>query len=130
MRSQMKSPISRVTIIVCSCNRERLLAETINSITGLRKPRQAHIEVIVVDNASTDNTPLIINNLASPFPIQYVREERLGHSIALNRGVRESKGELLLFTDDDALVDVDWLFEYWRYANAHREAGYFFSKII
>jgi GT2 family glycosyltransferase len=64
-------------------------------------------EVLVVDNApTTDATRQVVER----FPgIRYVREDRPGLDVARNRALREARGEVVAFTDDDALPDPGWL---------------------
>jgi GT2 family glycosyltransferase len=57
-------------------------------------------------------------------------EPKPGLSNARNRAVTEAKGELLLWTDDDVLVDPDWLTEYATAARAWPQAGYFGGQIL
>ena len=64
-------------------------------------------EVIVIDNASTDDTATV----AASAGARCVREEKLGLSHARNRGIAEAKGEFIAFIDDDAWPEPDWLKE-------------------
>ncbi len=66
---------------------------------------------MVVDNKSTDNTKEIVEDFQEhyPFRILYIKEKQQGLSHARNRGVRESKGRLIAFTDDDTVVDKRWV---------------------
>jgi GT2 family glycosyltransferase len=68
-------------------------------------------EIIVVDNApSSDQTRRAIETtFADDTRLRYVLEPRQGSSYAKNRGVAESKGEIVAFTDDDVIVDPWWL---------------------
>lgn len=125
----MNYPINDITILVASRNRENYLIKLLDSISKLKIPPEVNVEAIIVDNASIDTTPQIIQNFQCSFPLKYIYEENPGKSIALNRGISESKGDLLLFTDDDAIVEKNWLIEYWRAANLYPDAGYFFGKI-
>lgn len=69
------------------------------------------VEVIVVDNASIDNTGLIVKNLISECEpsCRYVYEERLRVSFARNRGRIEARGKVIAYTDDDAVPRPEWL---------------------
>jgi len=64
-------------------------------------------EILVVDNGSTDRTAKIIKS----FPIRYLCETRRGISYARNRGIEESRGDILAFTDSDCMVTTMWLRE-------------------
>jgi glycosyltransferase involved in cell wall biosynthesis len=98
----------RVSIIVCTHDRSSALPECLRSI--LADPASVSRELIVVDNASTDETKDVVAEVAdgAPVPVRYVYEPRLGKSYALNAGVAHALGEVLLFTDDDVRVEEGW----------------------
>lgn len=102
-----------VSVIICTYNREHWIGDAIQSLLDLRTEGNVQYEIIVVDNASTDNTPEVIAQIAnsSDRPVRYVREPRQGPSAARNRGIAEAKGEWLAFVDDDERADPDWLLE-------------------
>jgi glycosyltransferase involved in cell wall biosynthesis len=106
------------SIILCSRNRSQLLAEALPSMLALDYPKDA-FELILVDNASTDDTRDVMERFAreASFSVRIVVETRLGLSAARNRGIRESRGRLLFFTDDDQLVDPAVLREHERVAD-------------
>jgi glycosyltransferase involved in cell wall biosynthesis len=67
-------------------------------------------EILLVDNASTDNTRLITEEFSRTIPgLQYFYEESIGLSIARNRGYREAKGFYVGYLDDDARIPPHWL---------------------
>jgi glycosyltransferase involved in cell wall biosynthesis len=69
-------------------------------------------EVLLVDNNSTDETGNIVNSYQKEnlnFPLKYILETNQGISYARNRGVKEAKGEIIVFIDDDETVDEDYL---------------------
>jgi glycosyltransferase involved in cell wall biosynthesis len=97
------------SIIVCTHNRADMLDGCIRSI--LADTSATSRELIVVDNASSDRTQDIVQALVgtrADLPVRYVRENRVGKSHALNTGVTSASGSLLLFTDDDVLVEPGW----------------------
>lgn len=102
-----------VSLILCTYNREQWIGDAIQSLLKLQTDGGVNYEVIVVDNASTDNTPDVIAGIAatSDRSVRYVRETRQGPSAARNRGIAEAKGEWLAFIDDDERADPDWLLE-------------------
>jgi hypothetical protein len=79
-------------------------------------------EIVLVDNASTDATSSVVATHRGDLPIRYVMEPQQGLAHARNRGVAEASGEILLFTDDDVLVEPGWLTEHVKAARAHPEA--------
>jgi len=99
----------RATVAICTHNRADDLREALMSLW--RQRFSEPFEVIVVDNGSTDltaQTVLDFQRMVS-FPVIYIFEERLGLSVARNRAIRESKGEYVLFLDDDAVASEDWI---------------------
>ncbi len=80
------------------------------ALLALAYPRY---EVIIVDNApGTEATADLLKQAYGNVPhLRYVREERAGLSRGLNRGIREARGEILAFTDDDVIVDAYWLLQ-------------------
>ncbi len=91
------------SIIICSHNRAAMLAETIRSVYTIDCLRRS-VELIVVDNRSTDGTAEAVRHCSrhAPFRTRYVREDTPGLACARNRGVSEASGDIVLFLDDDA----------------------------
>lgn len=99
-----------VSIVICTQNRSALLAETLQSLLDLPEVAPSW-EIVVVDNASTDDTFEVARSFESRFAdrLRLIREDELGLSAARNRGIRDSKGRVLIFLDDDAFPAPDWL---------------------
>ena len=92
------------TIVICTYNRAEWLAQCLSSLQP-QLQGIGDVEVLVVDNNSTDHTADLVWRMAPDFPrLRYVREARQGLSHARNRGVKESAAEWLAFLDDDARV--------------------------
>jgi GT2 family glycosyltransferase len=73
----------------------------------------APFEIVVVDNDSEDGTRAVVDAAARADPrIRSVREPRVGLSYAKNAGIRASRGSLVLFTDDDVVVESGWIQTY------------------
>ena len=100
-----------ITVIVCTYNRCQMLAKALQSIAESKVPESEDWEVLVVDNNSTDQTREVVEGYCERCPghFRYLFEPAQGKSFALNSGIRESRGELLAFTDDDVVVEADWL---------------------
>lgn len=94
----------RVSVVVCSYNGGRTLAQCLESLGRLDYP---DYEVILVDDGSTDDTPAI----AARFPdVKLVRHTtNQGLSESRNAGLRTATGSIIAYTDDDCFADPDWL---------------------
>lgn len=101
-----------ISVIICTWNRSNLLRNTLQSLNEQTNYEQQNIEVIVVDNNSSDDTKKVIYE-AVPYwklgKLRYAFELRQGKQFALNHGIRLSKNEILVFTDDDILFPKDWI---------------------
>jgi glycosyltransferase involved in cell wall biosynthesis len=93
-----------ISVIVPVYNGSDFLSEAIDSI---RQQMYGSIEIIVVDDGSTDSTPQIINGFASS--IQSIRQNNAGPAAARNAGLRLARGEVIGFLDTDDLWPPDKL---------------------
>ena len=106
-----------VSVVIPTRNRSALLTMTLRSVL---RQQNVSLEVIVVDEASTDDTAAAVAALADD-RIRIIRHDTpLGVSTARNRGAADARGEWLAFLDDDDLWAPDKLA---RQLNAAREAG-------
>ena len=96
------------TISVVLCTRDR--ADSLRLALGSVLAAADHdVQVVVVDNAPrTDATRTVVDELADP-RVTYLVEPRPGLSIARNTGARAATGDVIAFTDDDVVVDRQWL---------------------
>ena len=98
-----------VSVIIATHNRAAMLDEC---LTHLRRQEfKPGDEVIVVDNASTDETrAIVVRHQASwPTPLRLLHEMTPGKSHAIALAVSVARGDLLAFTDDDVNVGATWL---------------------
>jgi glycosyltransferase involved in cell wall biosynthesis len=116
----------RVTVAICTWNRSDLLDQTLTGLRHLRIPAGVEWELLVVNNHCTDATDEVISRHAPHLPLRRVYEPQQGLSHARNRAVAEAAGELLVWTDDDVLVDEGWLEAYVR-ASADWPGASFFG---
>lgn len=97
----------RISVVVPTYNRSRFLARTIISLT---EQTSRPMEIIVVDNASTDDTGAVVRQLASAVKrLRYLVEPQLGVSRARNRGAGEASADVVAFLDDDSVAASYWL---------------------
>src|SRR5204862_7507701 len=100
-RSVAGKLVMRVSVLIATFNRARLLDECLEHLS--RQPFVRGDEIIIVDNGSTDATPLVAARRQQSFaiPLNYLEESRPGKSIALARALEVANGDVLIFTDDD-----------------------------
>lgn len=95
-----------ISVVIATRERPADLARCLESVVRLRYPR---FEVVVVDNApDTDATERIVRERFAS-RVTYVREPRPGLAFARNRGLAHAYGQIIAFTDDDVIVDAEWL---------------------
>jgi hypothetical protein len=119
-----------VSIICCLFNRSGLLDKTLDRLRRLDVAPCAHWEILVVNNNSSDDTDTVIERHSEQLPIRRLWEPRTGKSHAANLAISEARGDLFLWTDDDVLVDRDWLKAYVQAALAHPDASFFGGPIV
>lgn len=119
-----------MTLAVCTWNRAASLAGMLESAAGLVVPAGHAWEVLVVDNNSTPETRQACAGFESRLPLRCLREPRQGLSHARNRALRECRGDLLIFTDDDVALEPGWLGAYRDAAQAFPDADYFGGRIL
>jgi len=83
----------------------------LDSIIAQIVPEPIGWEILVVDNNSSDQTRDVVEDFCLRYPrrFRYLLERQQGKSYALNAGIREARGDILAFTDDDVTVEPTWL---------------------
>jgi glycosyltransferase involved in cell wall biosynthesis len=100
-----------ITAVVCTHNRARALTGTLHSLCCQTLEPEL-FEILVVDNASTDHTPEVVEkfrNQGTGISIQWIEEPRLGLGYARNAGWHNAAGNIVAYIDDDAEADAGWL---------------------
>ncbi|WP_132055515.1 glycosyltransferase family 2 protein [Pseudocnuella soli] len=98
-----------VSVVICTRNRAAQLA---NCLVSLATQRVAPQEIIVVDNAPSDNSTA---EVAARFPdIRYIRESKTGLDIARNTGALAASYPVIAYTDDDVKLHPLWTYRIWQ----------------
>ncbi len=99
------------SIIICTRNRAESLRETLTTVAACNLPSGLVVEVIVVNNASTDGTRAIVESADFPanMTLRYLHEPRPGKCFAYNFGLAHAQADLIVCTDDDIRVPTDWI---------------------
>lgn len=121
-----------ISVVVPALNGERNIGAFIESINKLKYPTN-HFELIIVDNGSKDKTIDIVQNFQNnlDLDIKLYSEKGKGAYRARNLGVLNAKGDIIVFTDADCIVDSDWLtnmVSYFSDDNIGGVAGEIFPK--
>ncbi|WP_164103338.1 glycosyltransferase [Candidatus Laterigemmans baculatus] len=118
----------KLTVAVCTWNRARLLDQTLEQMRALQEPAGGW-ELIVVNNNCTDDTDEVIAKYASELPLRRLFEPVPGQTNARNSAFASAAGELIVWTDDDVLVDREWLVAYAEAATRYSDASFFGGPI-
>jgi glycosyltransferase involved in cell wall biosynthesis len=94
----------KVSVIVPVKNGAAYIRELLNSLMQIEYEKDK-LEIIVVDGNSTDKTREIV----SEYPVKLLLEERPGLNAARNTGIKNSNGEIIVFTDADCIIPKDWI---------------------
>jgi GT2 family glycosyltransferase len=98
-----ESVLPTCSVVVCTRDRVDDLRQCLDALCA-SKPEGS--EIVVVDNAPPNDRTA---KIASEYPVRYVKEERQGLNWARSRGAKEAQGEIVIYTDDDVVVDPNWI---------------------
>ncbi len=115
----------KLSIIFCTYNREKYIYNAMKSIVDQDFSYFGY-EIVLVNNNSTDSTESICRQFQADYPqvdFRYFVEMNQGLSYARNRGVKESRGDILIFVDDDATVFDHYLSSINLFFQAHPGVG-------
>lgn len=112
-----------VTVVIPTFNRADLCLDAVNAALDQTVPP---LEVIVVDDGSTDSTPELF--IDAKAPVRYLRQENAERAAARNKGISEAKGELVAFLDSDDQWDPRHLEVSQAALDAHPDAALAFGR--
>lgn len=113
----------RVSVVIATYNRARLLPETLDSVFA---QRMDNFEVIVIDDGSTDDTPEVVRSYGER--IRFYRQENRGAAAARNFGVRQARAPWIAVQDSDDLSAPDHLQSLYDYVERHQAYGMVFAN--
>ena len=97
-----------ISVAVVTRNRAQLLRTALQSLVDQVRPPD---QVVVVDNASADDTPAVARSFAGQLNLTLLREETVGIPQARNKAIEHCTGDLVAFFDDDCKAEPHWLVE-------------------
>ena len=122
----------RLTLLIPTHNRSAELVQALESVAR-QDLDPALWECVVIDNASTDDTPEAVERFAAAHPtlrLRRVYEPQAGVSHARNRGLHEATTELIASIDDDERINEGFLSAYLRFFDEHPGANVAGGRII
>jgi len=119
--------MSGISVIICTYNGSALLESTIRHIVVQIHPLSPfRTEIIVVDNASTDDTPQLLAKEKIKYPeidLKIFTENRKGKAYALDLGIKKSSHEVVLICDDDNFLMENYLEKVFEIMSSKPEVG-------
>jgi glycosyltransferase involved in cell wall biosynthesis len=119
-----------ITVGICTFNRMESLRGTLDSLVAMQVPNDLAWEIVIVNNNCTDYTDDLISQYVERLPVRREFEPMPGKSNALNRVIDVAKGEYIVWTDDDVLVDTGWLTAYVEAFRRWPDAAVFGGRIM
>jgi glycosyltransferase involved in cell wall biosynthesis len=99
----------KISVIIPTRNRAHVIVKTLDSLAGQVFPLENY-EVIVIDNASTDETKKVVDDYMNKISnLKYFYEAKPGLHNGRHRGATEAFGDILAYLDDDVIVSGNWL---------------------
>ncbi len=118
-----------ISVVLPTHNGADTIERTLQALCDVAEPAGGW-ELLVVNNASTDETVQIIHRFAADLPLVVLEEPNLGKPNALNTAIARARGDLIVFTDDDVIPECSWLCEWRRVADQHPEIDVFGGTIM
>lgn len=128
--------LTELTVVVCTHDRSGLLVRLLESLFAARRPENARIELLLIANACSDDTPSILaswERKASEEPglfLRWTEEPAKGKSNALNRAIGMLRGDVAILIDDDHRVDRDFLLNTERGLREHPQVNLLCGRIL
>ncbi|MFP4122212.1 MAG: hormogonium polysaccharide biosynthesis glycosyltransferase HpsE [Coleofasciculus sp.] len=121
------------TVAICTYNGANRLKEVLDRLRSQEGTDDISWEIIVVDNNSTDDTAKVVQeyqaNWSEPYPIHYYLEPEQGLAFARRCAIREAKGALIGFLDDDNFPKPNWVTQADHFGQSHPQAGAYGGQI-
>jgi len=125
----------RIDLVVCTWNRADQLSRMLDSVFRLIVPYDRMLRLIVVNNNSTDRTSELLAAISDHkffdrHQLLVLDETQQGHTNARNKAIDHLDSDLVMWTDDDVVVDANWVANTVAAADANPSVGFFGGKIL
>jgi GT2 family glycosyltransferase len=99
----------RASVVIPTFNRLPDLRRVVAAVRGQPRPPEVEVEVVVVDDGSSDGTWAWLSNEAETHEVRAVRQDNSGPARARNLGADTARGDIVLFLGDDTVPEPEWL---------------------
>ena len=118
--------IPTISVVIPTFNREQFIGEAIQSALN---QTCLPLEIIVIDDGSTDRTEQVVRGFSSPIPIRYHWQQNQWQASALNQGVSMARGDWVAFLDSDDVWYPHKLAVQVAAIEAHPKIPFFYAKM-
>lgn len=118
-----------LSVLMATHNGAKTISRTLQAMSEMEAPPGGW-KLVVVNNASSDDTEKRVLEWRTRLPMEYLVEPRLGKSKAMNSAFGHAQGDFIVMTDDDVLPDRNWLLEWRRVADAFPQCAVFGGAIV
>jgi glycosyltransferase involved in cell wall biosynthesis len=118
-----------ISVIICTCDRATSLDRVLASAAEMNVP-DVEWELLVVHTGNSNDVEKILESYQGRLPLRLEREPQRGLSRARNLGVKKARGNYIVWTDDDVIVDKNWLLAYAHAIRRRPDAVLFGGKIV
>lgn len=111
----------KIALLFATHNGEDTLERCLDSLAGVSTPHGTSLEIIAVDNGSTDSTRSILERYRRIIPLRIESEPKRGKNSALNSGIRRIDSDFVILTDDDVLFPAEFVQQWHETLTRHPE---------
>lgn len=112
------------SILICSYNKVRTLRAVLTNLNRWTEREHRPFEVVVILDGSTDDSARMLEDIRVGYTLRYFYIEHSGLSEARNAGIKQCKGEYVVFCDDDVLLHPDYLENLYQSTRLHPSKVY------
>lgn len=122
----MDNSTPKISVVICTRNRGEKIAATLESVEANRHPS---FEILVIDQSTNDETDNVVRGFHSERAFRYYRTTTKGVGLSRTLGLREARGKIVVYTDDDCTVPDNWLSVIEVFFDQYPQVGIVFCNV-
>lgn len=111
----------KASVIIATYNRAPILRRCLEC---LHLQTSSDFEILIVDDGGSDETAKVVSDFSTRLDLRYLRQKNQGQGKARNLGVQMAKNEIVVFINDDILVDADFIHQHLTWHRIHSDAKF------